>query len=146
MPLGADGRVMSLPRAESTARVPAARPAATYRVQLNAGFDLDAAAALTSYVAALGISHLYCSPYMQAAPGSEHGYDVADPTRVNDELGGEGAHARLSAALAEHGLGQLLDIVPNHTAIVRENPWWWDVLEDRKSTRLNSSHVKISYA
>ncbi|MFO7285332.1 MAG: malto-oligosyltrehalose synthase [Gammaproteobacteria bacterium] len=126
---------MSLSRVEHRGRIPAVRPVATYRVQLNADFDLVDAAALTSYLANLGISHLYCSPYMQAAPGSEHGYDVADPTRVNDELGGEGAHARLSAALAEHGLGQLLDIVPNHTAIVRENPWWWDVLEHGPASR-----------
>ena len=108
---------------------------ATYRVQLNSDFDLDAAAGLASYLHDLGISHLYCSPYLQAAPGSTHGYDVADPTRVNDELGGAAAHARLCAALAEHGLGQLLDIVPNHMAVVRENPWWWDVLEHGPSSR-----------
>lgn len=113
----------------------AARPIATYRVQLNADFDLDAAAELTPYLAALGISHLYCSPYLQAAPGSEHGYDVADPIRVNHELGGAGAHARLCAALGEHGLGHVLDIVPNHMAIVRENPWWWDVLEHGTASR-----------
>jgi (1->4)-alpha-D-glucan 1-alpha-D-glucosylmutase len=110
-------------------------PVATYRVQLNAGFDLDAAAELTSYLKTLGVSHLYCSPYLQAAPGSEHGYDVADPSRVNEELGGAKAHERLSAALAEHGLGQVLDIVPNHMAVVRENPWWWDVLEQGPSSR-----------
>src|SRR5690606_13436095 len=131
---GGDG-AMSEPRVECRGRIPAVRPGATYRVQLNAEFDLDDAAALVSYLAKLGISHLYCSPYMQAAPGSEHGYDVADPTRVNDELGGDAAHARLCAALAAHGLGQLLDIVPNHTAIVRENPWWWDVLVHGPASR-----------
>jgi len=110
-------------------------PIATYRVQLNAAFDLDAAAALASYLRDLGVSHLYCSPYLQAAPGSTHGYDVADPTRVNDELGGAEAHARLCAALAEHGLGQVLDIVPNHMAVVRANPWWWDVLEHGPSSQ-----------
>ncbi len=111
------------------------RPKATYRVQLNADFDLEAAAQLAPYLRDLGISHLYCSPYMQAAPGSTHGYDVADPTRVNVELGGAEAQARLCAALAEHGLGQLLDIVPNHMAIVPENPWWRDVLEHGPSSR-----------
>ena len=126
---------MSIRQSELGGRGPAARPIATYRVQLNAEFDLDAAAGLAPYLAELGISHLYCSPYMQAAPGSEHGYDVADPTRVNDELGGEAAHGRLCAALVAHGLGQLLDIVPNHTAIVRENPWWWDVLEHGPASR-----------
>jgi len=110
-------------------------PVATYRVQLNADFDLDAAAELAPYLRDLGLSHLYCSPYLQAAPGSTHGYDVADPTRVNEELGGADAHARLCAALAAHGLGQLLDIVPNHMAVVRENPWWWDVLEHGPSSR-----------
>ncbi|HEX6996067.1 MAG TPA: malto-oligosyltrehalose synthase [Gammaproteobacteria bacterium] len=110
-------------------------PVATYRVQLNADFDLDAAAALASYLRDLGLSHLYCSPYLQSARGSTHGYDVADPTRVNAELGGAEAHARLCKALAEHGLGQLLDIVPNHMAVVRENPWWWDVLEHGPASR-----------
>lgn len=110
-------------------------PVATYRVQLNAAFDLDAAADLTSYLADLGISHLYCSPYLQAAPGSEHGYDVSDPTRVNEELGGAAAHERLHKALEAHGLGQLLDIVPNHMAVVSENPWWWDVLEHGTASR-----------
>jgi (1->4)-alpha-D-glucan 1-alpha-D-glucosylmutase len=110
-------------------------PVATYRVQLNADFDLDAAARLADYLQRLGISHIYCSPYLQAAPGSTHGYDVADPSRVNEELGGADAHARLCAALDQHGLGQLLDIVPNHMAVVRENPWWWDVLEHGPSSR-----------
>ena len=76
---------------------------ATYRVQLHAGFTFDDAAAVADYVARLGVSHLYCSPYLQAAPGSTHGYDVVDHTKVNDELGGSAAHARFCAALAEHG-------------------------------------------
>jgi (1->4)-alpha-D-glucan 1-alpha-D-glucosylmutase len=109
---------------------------ATYRVQLHAGFGFDAAAALANYLAELGISHLYCSPYLQAAPGSTHGYDIVDPGRVNDELGGADAHSRLCKALKTHGLGQVLDIVPNHMAITgRENPWWWDVLENGPSSR-----------
>jgi (1->4)-alpha-D-glucan 1-alpha-D-glucosylmutase len=61
----------------------------TYRVQLRAEFDFDAAAAVADYLSALGVSHLYCSPYLQAAAGSTHGYDVVDPTRVSEELGGE---------------------------------------------------------
>jgi (1->4)-alpha-D-glucan 1-alpha-D-glucosylmutase len=103
----------------------------TYRVQLRADFDLDAAAALADYLAGLGISHLFCSPYLQAAAGSTHGYDVADPSRVSRELGGEAAHERLCRALAAHGLGQVLDIVPNHmTTAGSDNRWWWDVLEN----------------
>jgi (1->4)-alpha-D-glucan 1-alpha-D-glucosylmutase len=103
---------------------------ATYRLQLHRDFSFDDAAAVVDYVAALGVSHVYCSPYLQAAPGSTHGYDVVDPGRVNEELGGEAGRRRLLAALATAGLGQVLDIVPNHMAITAENRWWWDVLEN----------------
>ena len=92
-------------------------PLSTYRVQLRSEFGFDEAAAIAGYLADLGVSHLYSSPYLQAARGSTHGYDVVDPTRVNEELGGEEAHARLCRALGETGLGQVLDIVPNHMAI-----------------------------
>jgi (1->4)-alpha-D-glucan 1-alpha-D-glucosylmutase len=110
-------------------------PQATYRVQLHSGFGFDDAANLASYLAELGITHLYCSPYLQAVPGSQHGYDVMDYRRVNDDLGGTEAHARMCAALAQHGLGQILDIVPNHMAIAGPgNPWWWDVLENGPSS------------
>jgi (1->4)-alpha-D-glucan 1-alpha-D-glucosylmutase len=113
--------------------------AATYRVQLHAGFTFDDAAAITGYLAALGISHLYCSPYLQAAPGSTHGYDVVDHGHLNTELGGAPGHARLSEWLAEAGLGQVLDIVPNHMALAgRANAWWWDVLENGPSSRYAS--------
>jgi (1->4)-alpha-D-glucan 1-alpha-D-glucosylmutase len=108
----------------------------TYRVQLRAEFDFDAAAAVADYLSALGVSHLYCSPYLQAAAGSTHGYDVVDPTRVSAELGGEAGHERLCLALAEHGLGQVLDIVPNHMAVTGpDNRWWWDVLENGPASR-----------
>ncbi|MFL6258553.1 MAG: malto-oligosyltrehalose synthase [Thermoanaerobaculia bacterium] len=111
-------------------------PLSTYRVQLRPEFGFDAAAAVAGYLADLGISHLYSSPYLQAARGSAHGYDVVDPTRVNEELGGEEAHARLCRTLGEKGLGQVLDIVPNHMAITeRRNTWWWDVLENGPSSR-----------
>ena len=101
----------------------------TYRVQLHAGFDFDDAAALVPYLARLGITHLYCSPYLQAAPGSTHGYDVVDPLRVNEELGGAAGHARLVAALDEAGLGHVIDLVPNHMAAdPTHNRWWRDVL------------------
>ena len=115
--------------------MPTDRLRATYRVQLNGGFPFDDATAIIDYLARLGVSHLYCSPYLQAAPGSAHGYDVVDPTRVNAELGGPAAHARLVGALGQHGLGQVLDIVPNHMAIgPRENAWWWDVLRNGQSS------------
>ena len=119
-------------------------PRATYRVQLQPAFTFDDAASIVDYLAALGISHLYCSPYLQAAPGSTHGYDVVDHRRLNADLGGEEAHTRLSARLEEHGMGQVLDIVPNHMAITASSPaggagalntWWWDVLENGPSSQ-----------
>ena len=104
---------------------------ATYRLQLRPGFGFDEAAAICGYLKALGITHVYCSPYLQAATGSTHGYDVVDPGRVNEELGGAEAHARFLRRLKEEGLRQVLDIVPNHMAISgRDNRWWWDVLEN----------------
>ena len=112
---------------------------ATYRVQLHAGFTFDDAGALAPYLADLGVSHLYCSPYLQAAAGSTHGYDVVDHTRVNEELGGEAGHARMTAALRSQGIGQVLDIVPNHMAVAgRANAWWWDVLENGPASKYAS--------
>ena len=114
-------------------------PRATYRVQLHAGFTLDDAAAIVPYLAELGISHLYTSPVLQAAPGSTHGYDVVDHSRVNDELGGTEAFRRLTDALRAHGMGLVLDIVPNHMAISSDkNRWWWDVLEHGPASRYAS--------
>jgi (1->4)-alpha-D-glucan 1-alpha-D-glucosylmutase len=112
------------------------RPRGTYRVQLTPDFGFDDAAGIAGYLARLGISHLYSSPVLQAAPGSRHGYDVVDHSRVNRELGGEQGHARLCRALGANGLGQVLDIVPNHMAIAgQHNRWWWDVLENGRSSR-----------
>ena len=108
---------------------------ATYRLQLHGGFDFSDAAAITPYLAGLGVSHVYLSPVLQAAKGSTHGYDVVDPSAVNDELGGEHGHTELQKALGESGLGQMLDIVPNHMAVAsRDNRWWWDVLENGPSS------------
>ncbi|MGH7291034.1 MAG: alpha-amylase family glycosyl hydrolase, partial [Myxococcota bacterium] len=101
---------------------------ATYRVQLHAEFGFQAVAAQADYFAALGVSHVYCSPYLQAVPGSRHGYDMVDPARVSDELGGAEAHEQMCRRLAGVGLGQVLDVVPNHMAISADNRWWWDVL------------------
>jgi|LSQX01.2.fsa_nt_gb (1->4)-alpha-D-glucan 1-alpha-D-glucosylmutase len=111
-------------------------PAATYRIQLRPDFGFPAAADVVAYLADLGVSHLYTSPYLQSAAGSTHGYDVVDPNRVNEELGGAEAHARLCDTLQSAGLGHMIDIVPNHMAIAgRQNPWWWDVLENGPSSR-----------
>ncbi|HEY3238029.1 MAG TPA: malto-oligosyltrehalose synthase [Acidimicrobiia bacterium] len=110
----------------------------TYRLQLQPAFGFDHAANLAPYLARLGISHLYASPYLQAAPGSTHGYDVVDHSKVNEELGGAEAHRRMCAALGEAGLGQVLDIVPNHMAVTSGNAWWWDVLENGPSSQYAS--------
>ncbi len=104
---------------------------ATYRLQLHAGFTFADAAAAVPYLAELGISHLYLSPVLQAAPGSTHGYDIVDPDRVNGELSGEDGFRALVAAAHAAGLGILLDIVPNHMSIAgTANRWWVDVLEN----------------
>ena len=109
---------------------------ATYRLQLTPGAGFDSVAGLADYVAALGVSHVYTSPYLQAAPRSTHGYDVVDPRRVNAELGDVEAHERMVARLHEQGLGHVIDVVPNHMAITgAENPWWWDVLENGQASR-----------
>ena len=114
-------------------------PRATYRVQLHAGFTLDDATTIVPYLAELGISHLYTSPLLQAAPGSTHGYDVVDHSRVSDELGGADAFGRLTDALRAHGMGLVLDIVPNHMAISSDrNRQWWDVLEHGRASRYAS--------
>jgi (1->4)-alpha-D-glucan 1-alpha-D-glucosylmutase len=110
-------------------------PSSTYRLQLNAGFTFRDAAKVADYLKELGISHVYASPYLQAAPGSMHGYDVVDHQRVNEELGGEEAHQEFCRRLGELGMGQVLDIVPNHMAIGPRNSYWWDVLENGQSSR-----------
>ena len=110
----------------------------TYRVQLRPGFGFREAAGILGYLARLGVTHLYTSPYLAAAPGSAHGYDVVDHRRVNDELGGDKAHVELRERLAELGLGQVVDVVPNHMAIANGNAWWWDVLENGRSSRYAS--------
>src|SRR5581483_10920228 len=102
---------------------------ATYRLQLLPDLDFRAARELVPYLRGLGVSHLYLSPAAQARAGSTHGYDVVDPTSLSDELGGEDGFRSLAAAVAEAGLGIVLDIVPNHMAADEEqNPFWRDPL------------------
>jgi (1->4)-alpha-D-glucan 1-alpha-D-glucosylmutase len=102
---------------------------ATYRLQLHAGFPLPAAQQVLGYLAELGISHVYLSPCLQAVPGSTHGYDVVDPSRISDDLGGEQAWLRFVRAARELRLRVLLDVVPNHMSASQYNPWWDDVLK-----------------
>ncbi len=103
---------------------------ATARLQFHREFPLDRATELVPYFARLGISHIYASPLLKARPGSTHGYDIVDHNQINPELGGEDALRRLVAALRAHGMGLILDIVPNHMGVGgADNHWWLDVLE-----------------
>ncbi len=115
---------------------PNLNPRCTYRLQLSRDFPFQAAADCAEYFASLGVSRLYCSPILQAAPGSSHGYDVVDPTRINDELGGELGFHRMVSQLRGEGLDVMIDIVPNHMAtVVPANRWWWDILKHGLSSR-----------
>jgi (1->4)-alpha-D-glucan 1-alpha-D-glucosylmutase len=113
--------------------VPAPAPQSTYRLQLQPGFRFADAAQIGGYLAALGVTHAYLSPILQAMPGSVHGYDVVDHSRVSADLGGEGAFRDMVASLRRHGLGVIADIVPNHMAIGAPeslNRQFWSVLRD----------------
>ena len=106
-------------------------PTGTYRLQLHRGFGFTDAARIVPYLADLGVSHVYCSPVLQAAPDSQHGYDVVDHTQMSDDLGGADGWRRLAETCHHHGLGLVVDIVPNHMAIPvpeRLNRPLWDVL------------------
>ena len=103
---------------------------ATARLQFHRDFTMDQAAELVPYFDHLGISHLYASPLLKARAGSTHGYDIVDHNTINPELGGEDALRRMVARLREHGMGLILDIVPNHMGVGgNDNAWWLDVLE-----------------
>jgi (1->4)-alpha-D-glucan 1-alpha-D-glucosylmutase len=105
-------------------------PRATYRLQFNGDFTFSDASAIVPYLAELGVGDLYASPYLKARPGSTHGYDVVDPTSLNPELGSERDYWRMVQVLRDHGMGQLLDIVPNHMGVGAVNALWYDVLEN----------------
>src|SRR5688572_9547408 len=110
-------------------------PLATYRFQFHKEFGFKQATALVPYLASLGISHIYASPFLKARPGSTHGYDVVDHNAVNPEIGTEKELNELIAALRKNGMGMVVDLVPNHMGVLHaDNPWWLDVLEKgRKS-------------
>jgi (1->4)-alpha-D-glucan 1-alpha-D-glucosylmutase len=105
-------------------------PLSTYRVQMNRNFRFTDAAAIVPYLSDLGITELYTSPYFTARPGSLHGYDITDPTRLNPEIGTNEEYESLIAALRQYDIGQLLDIVPNHMCIDHKNKYWMDLLEN----------------
>lgn len=112
-----------------TVQVPLRRPGATYRVQMHKGFGLDDLSAVIDYLAALNVTDCYMSPYLEAKPGSTHGYDVFNHGRLNPEVGDEAAHERLVSRLREREMGRVLDVVPNHMGIAGPNPYWLEVLE-----------------
>ncbi|HTM39239.1 MAG TPA: malto-oligosyltrehalose synthase [Terriglobales bacterium] len=110
-------------------------PRSTYRLQFNRGFTFSDAIQVIPYLAELGISHCYASPYLRARPGSLHGYDIVDHRQINPEIGTPEEYERFVAVLHEHGLGQILDIVPNHMGIMgSDNAWWLDVLENGEAS------------
>ena len=120
-------------------------PRATYRVQFREHMDFARAASLAPYWRRLSISHLYASPVFTATEGSTHGYDVTDHGALDPALGGQEGFEALSAALREHGMGLVLDIVPNHMAASLENPWYRDVLREGERSRY-ARHFDIDWS
>jgi (1->4)-alpha-D-glucan 1-alpha-D-glucosylmutase len=110
-------------------------PRATYRLQLNRHFRFDDAAAIVPYLARLGISHVYCSPYLRAHPGSMHGYDVVDHNAFNPEIGSREDFENFVKVLRAHDMGHIADIVPNHAGIGSDNVWWMDVLQNGEASQ-----------
>jgi (1->4)-alpha-D-glucan 1-alpha-D-glucosylmutase len=116
---------------ERPQRIETRIPDATYRLQFHHAFTFAQAAELVPYLAELGVSHCYASPYFNARPGSAHGYDIVDHNALNPEIGGAADFERFVEALHRHGMGQILDMVPNHMGIMgSDNAWWLDVLEN----------------
>jgi (1->4)-alpha-D-glucan 1-alpha-D-glucosylmutase len=110
-------------------------PLSTYRLQFNRDFTFAQATELVPYLAALGITHCYASPYLRARPGSTHGYDIIDHNTLNPEIGSTEDFERFVETLHKHGMGQILDIVPNHMGVMgSDNAWWLDVLENGQSS------------
>ena len=116
-------------------------PASTYRIQFSADQTLDRGVELVPYLDALGVGAVYASPLLASGRGSNHGYDVVDPTRISGERGGAEGRRRLVAAVRGRGMGFVLDIVPNHVGVdvPQDNPWWWDVLAHGRSSRYAGS-------
>lgn len=111
-------------------------PSSTYRLQLSKDTTFADAVGLLPYLDELGVGAIYASPLLESGSGSNHGYDVVDPTRTSTERGGEEGRRALAAAVRERGLGFVLDIVPNHVGVdvPQANPWWWDVLTHGRSS------------
>ncbi|HWW73872.1 MAG TPA: alpha-amylase family glycosyl hydrolase, partial [Pyrinomonadaceae bacterium] len=120
---------------ENERNVQARIPVSTYRLQFNRDFTFEQARSLVEYFRELGVTDYYASPVLKARPGSPHGYDVVDHTQVNPEVGTEEQLVELCRLLREHGMGMLVDVVPNHMCIASsENRWWQDVLDNGPSS------------
>ena len=112
-----------------------ATPCATYRLQFNRDFTFADASKIIPYLHLLGISHVYASPFLKARSGSSHGYDIVDHNALNPEIGNEASFAAYVRTLQQYGMGQLLDIVPNHMGVGGDdNVWWLDVLENGEAS------------
>lgn len=110
-------------------------PSSVYRIQLNRDFTFKHAKSVIPYLKELGIEAVYCSPYFQASPGTMHGYNVTDPNRINPEIGSPEDYSQFCEALAQNGLGQIVDVVPNHMGVTgNNNLWWLDLLENGPSS------------
>ena len=110
-------------------------PVSTYRLQFNRQFKFCDAKKIICYLCDLGITDIYASPYCKARKGSLHGYDIVDHNTLNPEIGTEAEYTEMTGELRKYGMGQILDIVPNHMCIAsKENAWWMDVLENGPSS------------
>jgi (1->4)-alpha-D-glucan 1-alpha-D-glucosylmutase len=110
-------------------------PRCTYRLQLNHAFTFVQATEIVPYLARLGVSHVYCSPYLKARAGSMHGYDIVDHSALNPEIGSPEDYEHFVTALAAHDMGQVIDLVPNHMGVGGDdNAWWLDVLENGQAS------------
>src|SRR5207237_9531947 len=122
------------PRSGQSMNIPPP-PASTYRLQFHAGFTFDDARRLVPYLHAMGVSHIYASPYLRARSGSLHGYDVADPSSLNPELGTEEDYERMVSELQRHGIGQLVGVAPNPMGIGDPaNCRWTDVMDNGRAS------------
>ena len=112
-------------------------PVSTYRLQIRPGFTLQDAAQTVPYLKSLGVDWIYLSPILTAEQGSDHGYDVTDPSAIDPDRGGADGLLAASAAAREAGMGVLVDIVPNHVGVATpaQNPWWWSLLKEGQQSR-----------
>ena len=133
----------SLPERDEGLPIPVV-PVATYRLQFNKDFRFADGTNVTPYLRRLGVSHCYASPYLKSRPGSTHGYDIVDHRALNPELGTQEDFEHFVRTLHQHGMGQILDMVPNHMAAGCDNPWWVDILENGQAS-IHASFFDVAW-